>query len=57
MNSFILYTSGNEGNWFYIDRTHGFIYNRVVLDREQPSFYDLLIEATNDAQYLTNQVK
>jgi len=45
---------GNQGDWFYIDRTHGFVYNKVVLDREQRSFYDLLIKATNDPQY--NQV-
>ena len=43
--------SGNEGDWFYIDRTHGFVYNKVVLDREQRSFYDLLVKATNDPQY------
>lgn len=47
---------GNEGNWFYIDRTHGFVYNRVVLDREVRHTYDLVVKATNDAQYLTNQV-
>jgi len=49
-----LFEPGNEGDWFYIDRTHGFVYNKVVLDREQRSFYDLLIKATNDPQY--NQV-
>ena len=39
---------GNEGNWFYIDRTHGFVYNRISLDREQRSEYDLLVQASND---------
>lgn len=48
--------AGNEGNWFYIDRTHGFVYNRVVLDREIRHTYDLLVKATNDHQYLTTQV-
>lgn len=48
--------AGNEGNWFYIDRTHGFVYNRVVLDREVRHTYDLLVKATNDHQYLTTQV-
>ena len=50
----------NEGNWFYtrfyIDRTHGLVYNRVVLDREIRHTYDLLVKATNDHQYLTTQV-
>lgn len=48
--------AGNEGNWFYIDRTHGFVYNRVVLDREVRHTYDLLVKATNDHQYLTTQM-
>ncbi len=48
---------GNEGEWFYIDRTHGFVYNRVMLDREQRHQYDLVIKATNDPQYLSNQVR
>lgn len=48
---------GNEGNWFYIDRTHGFVYNRVVLDREVRATYDLVVKATNDPQYLSNQVR
>ena len=48
--------SGNEGNWFYIDRTHGFVYNRVVLDREERRSYDLVVKATNDHQYLNTQV-
>ncbi len=48
--------AGNEGNWFYIDRTHGFVYNRVVLDREIRHIYDLLVKATNDHLYLITQV-
>jgi Cadherin domain len=47
---------GNEGNWFYIDRTHGFVFNRIELDREQRSGYDLLIKATNDPQFQVSQV-
>ena len=45
---------GNEDDWFYIDRTHGFVYNRVILDREQRHQYDLLVKATNDPHYLNN---
>ena len=48
---------GNEGNWFYIDRTHGFVYNRGDLDREVRHSYDLVVKATNDPQYLSNQVR
>ena len=47
---------GNEGDWFYIDRTHGFVFNRIALDREQRRQYDLLIKATNDPQYQSRVV-
>ena len=47
---------GNEGNWFYIDRTHGSIFNRIELDREQRKQYQLLIKATNDAQYQPDEL-
>lgn len=57
LNAKIYYhiVDGNGGDWFYIDRTHGFVYNRVVLDRESRHQYDLLIKATNDPQYVVPQ--